>query len=83
MITNSGILVIDGEDGICLSPETEGLTRLKDLRRHYGDYHGIKVEALADREVLVMDNQHTRLIAGWCPKSPTGFTVPQSHKGIV
>jgi len=39
-----------------LAPETEGMTYLKDRRRHYGDKHGIKVEAVADREESAMDS---------------------------
>ena len=66
-----------------LAPETEGMTYLKDRRRCYGDKHGIKVEAVADREESAMDNLRKQLVTGWYPKSPTGFTVPQSHNGFV
>ncbi len=66
-----------------LSPETEGMTYLKDRRQHYGDRHGIKVEAVADREESAMDNLRKQLVTGWYPKSPTGFAVPQSHNGFV
>lgn len=59
-----------------LAPETEGMTYLKDRRRHYGDRHGIKVKAVADREESAMDNLRTQLVTGWYPKSPTGFAVP-------
>ena len=59
------------------------MTYLKDRRRHYGDRHGIKVEAVADREESAMDNLRKQLVTGWYPKSPTGFAVPQSHNGFV
>ena len=66
-----------------LAPETEGVMYLKDRRRHYGNKHGIKVEAVADREETAMDNLRKQLVTGWYPKSPTGFSVPQSHNGFV
>ena len=66
-----------------LVPEAEGMTYLKDGRRYYGDKHGIKVEAVADREESAMDNLRKQLVTGWYPKSPTGFAVPQSHNGFV
>ena len=58
------------------------MTYLKDRRRHYGDRHGIKVEAVADREETAMDNLRKQLVTGWHHKSPTGFAVPQSHNVV-
>lgn len=66
-----------------LDPQTEDMTYLKDRRRHYGDKHSIKIEAVADREDAAIDNLRKQLVTGWYPKSPTGFPVPQSHNGFV
>ncbi len=66
-----------------LTLETEKMKYLKDRRRHYGDKHGIKMEAVADREETAMDNLRKQLVTGWYPKSPAGFVVPQSHNGFV
>lgn len=66
-----------------LEPNTETMTYLKDRRQHYGDKHGIKIEAVADREEAAIDNLRKQLVTGWYPKSPTGFPVPQSHNGFV
>ncbi|WP_276970261.1 hypothetical protein [Ferrimicrobium acidiphilum] len=66
-----------------LAPRPEGMRYLKDRRRHYGDKHGLKVEAAADREESAMDNLRKQLVTGWYPKSPTEFAVPHSHNGPV
>lgn len=66
-----------------LTPGTQGLRYLKDRRQHYGNRHGIKIEAVADREALALDNLRKQLVTGWYPKSPSGFPVPQSHNGFV
>ena len=66
-----------------LAPETEGITYLKDRRRHYGDRHGIKIEAVADRETPALDDLRKQLVTGWYPKSPSGFAIPQSHNGFI
>ncbi len=66
-----------------LSPETEGMTYLKDRRQHYGHKYDIKIEAVADRETSALDNLRTQLVTGWYPKSPTGFQIPTSHNGTI
>lgn len=66
-----------------LTPETEGLRYLKDRRGYYGAKHNIKIEAVADRELLALDSLRKQLVTGWYSKSPTGFQVPQSHNGFI
>lgn len=66
-----------------LSPDTEQMALLKDRRKHYGDKHGIKTEAVADREAPALDDLRKQLVTGWYPKSPSGFSVPQSHNGFI
>lgn len=66
-----------------LTPDTEGVPYLKDRRQHYGNEHGIKAEAVADREAPALDNLRKQLVTGWYPKSPGGFAVPQSHNGFI
>ena len=66
-----------------LNPDTEELRYLKDRRQHYGAKHGIKIEAVADRETFALDGLRKQLVTGWYPKSPTGFPVPQSHNGFI
>ena len=70
-------------DIFALSSATDGANLLKQRRRVYGERHGIKVEAVADREDAALDNLRKQLVTGWYPKSPAGFPVPESHNGFV
>lgn len=66
-----------------LTDETEGLRYLKDRRASYGARHGIKIEAVADRETPALDNLRKQLVTGWYPKSPSTLPVPESHNGFI
>jgi hypothetical protein len=70
-------------DAFALSPGTSDMRYLKQRRQHYGQKHGIKIEAVADREAPALDRLRAQLVTGWYPKSPAGFPVPQSHNGFV
>lgn len=66
-----------------LALETEDLPYLKERREHYGNRHGLKIDAVADREAPALEDLRKQLVTGWYPKSPSGFPVPQSHNGFV
>ena len=66
-----------------LAATTAAMPYLRDRRASRGAKHGIKVEAVADREAPALDNLRKQLVSGWYPKSPAGFPVPPSHNGFI
>lgn len=66
-----------------LSPDTQGMTSVAARRDHYGSKHGIRREAVADRDAAAIERLLTQLITGWYPKSPIPIRVPESHNGVV
>lgn len=66
-----------------LSPETEGLTTLRQRRQYYGQTIGRGVDTVAARETAALVNLRNQLLTGWYPASPLNVRVPELHNGIV
>ncbi|WP_417288919.1 hypothetical protein [Corynebacterium variabile] len=66
-----------------LSPETNGIKSLKERRKLYGTQVGRKVDTIAARENVALEQLRFQLLTGWYPASPLPRRVPELHNGVV
>lgn len=66
-----------------LSEASSHLTSLADRRDVYGARHGIKRDAVADRDAAAVRRLLDQLITGWYPKSPMPYPIATSHNGYA
>lgn len=66
-----------------LSPETNAVKSLKARRELYGAQVGRKVDTIASRENVALEQLRFQLLTGWYPASPLPRRVPELHNGVV
>lgn len=66
-----------------LASEMNGVKSLKARRELYGAQVGRKVDTIAARENVALEQLRFQLLTGWYPASPLPRRVPELHNGVV
>lgn len=66
-----------------LSPATEGMKSLSARRKIYGQQVGRKVDTIAAREKVALEELRVKLLTGWYPASPLPRRVTELHNGVI